>query len=209
MMSIDKFMKLEEEKKDRILNAAMQEFRYGYKKASTDIIAKIACVSKGSLFHYFETKEQLYLFLVEHTLDILEADYYKVLDLRQGDIIDTLWQEASLARRITMRFPYIYHFIASIRLHRSDFPKAELSEEYIHKQRKQFEAFYDHYDADLFRGDIDPAKAVDLILWAVEGFYNNWQIVTEEKNQDYDLFLDSLRAHLDVLKTAFYKKEEN
>ena len=209
MMSIDKFMKLEEEKKDRILNAAMQEFRYGYKKASTDIIAKIARVSKGSLFHYFETKEKFYVFLIGHIMDILEKDYYKMLNLRQGDILDSLWKEASLAHHITMRFPHIFQFLTSIQLHRSDFPKAELATQYANKQRKQFEAFYDHYDADLFRNDIDKEKAVDLILWAVEGFYNNWQLSAEAKDRDYDQFLDSLRGHLDVLMTAFYKKEES
>ena len=49
---IEKFLKLDDEKRDRILNAAMKEFRYGYVKASTDIIVKEAGISKGLLFHY-------------------------------------------------------------------------------------------------------------------------------------------------------------
>ena len=204
-VKIDKFMKLEEEKKDRILSAAMQEFRYGYKKASTDAIAKIACVSKGSLFHYFGTKEQFYIFLIQRTMDILEEDYFKLLDLKNGDILDGLWQEALAKHNITVRFPYIYRFFTSIQLHLSDFPNEELARVYSERQKKQFEAFYNDYDASLFREDVEPEKAVNLIIWAVEGFYNESQVCSNENDEDYDMFLDSLRVHLDILKTCFYK----
>jgi len=205
MVKIDKFMKLKEEKQDRILNAAMQEFRYGYKKASTDAIAKIANISKGSLFHYFGTKEQFYTFLIQHTLDILEEDYKKTLDLRNGDLLESLFKEALLAHHITIRFPYVYQFVASIGLHRHDFPDAEISTAYLEKQRTQFSQFYEHSDFSLFREDIDPEHAIKLILWSIEGFYHEWKQATQENEQDYDEFLKSLRAYLDTLRAGFYK----
>jgi len=59
---IEKFLKLDDEKKDRILNAAMKEFRYGYVKASTDIIVKEAGISKGLLFHYSARRSNCTLF---------------------------------------------------------------------------------------------------------------------------------------------------
>lgn len=207
-MKVDKFLKLEEEKKDRILNAAMQEFRYGYKKASTDMIASVASVSKGSLFHYFGTKEQFYLFLIGHTLDILEEDYFKLLDLKSGDIIESLWQEALIKQNIIIRFPYIYPFYTSIQLHLSDFPRDELAETYGKRHRKQYEAFYSDYDTSLFRDDVDSEKAVNLILWAVEGFYQESLTIEQEKNKNYDVLLASLRSHLDTLKTSFYQPLE-
>jgi len=202
-MKIDKFMRLEQEKQDRILNAAMQEFRYGYKKASTDAIAQLACVSKGSLFHYFGTKEQFYLFLIEHTLAILEEDFYNVLDLRNGDLLDSLWKEAALMHHITIRFPHIYHFLTSVGLHQHDFPDIELLTLYVNKQRTQFSAFYDHYDPNLFRTDVNSMHAVKLILWGIEGFYNEWKVTIHE--QDYDEFLKALQLYLETLRVAFYK----
>ncbi len=46
------FENLSEEKKSRILNAAFEVFgKYGYHKASINDIAKLACISKASLFY--------------------------------------------------------------------------------------------------------------------------------------------------------------
>ncbi|MCL2193139.1 MAG: TetR/AcrR family transcriptional regulator, partial [Treponema sp.] len=85
---IEKFLKLDDEKRDRILNAAMKEFRYGYVKASTDIIVKEAGISKGLLFHYFGTKEQLYTFLVRHTSELVQKDYFDMINLGHKDILE-------------------------------------------------------------------------------------------------------------------------
>ncbi len=51
----EKFYQLSEEKQLRILNAAMEVFGlHEYKRASTDVIAAKAGVSKGLLFYYFD-----------------------------------------------------------------------------------------------------------------------------------------------------------
>lgn len=60
-----KFLSLDKEKQDRIINAAMKEFaQKGYDKASTNEMVKEAGISKGLLFHYFQNKKQLYFFPV-------------------------------------------------------------------------------------------------------------------------------------------------
>ena len=47
------FFALPEEKRQRILNAALEAFaKHEYKKASTDDIAAKAGISKGLLFYY-------------------------------------------------------------------------------------------------------------------------------------------------------------
>lgn len=52
-----KFLNLNPEKQDRILNAALKEFaQKGYQNASTNEIVKEAGISKGLLFHYFNNK---------------------------------------------------------------------------------------------------------------------------------------------------------
>lgn len=62
----DKFLKLNKEKQDKIIRAAMQEFAANaYEKASTDRIVQAAGISKGSLFGYFGSKGSLYTDIVE------------------------------------------------------------------------------------------------------------------------------------------------
>jgi len=54
---------------ERILKASIEEFsEKGYAAASTNSIAKKAKVSKGLLFHYFKSKENLYIECYKHVL---------------------------------------------------------------------------------------------------------------------------------------------
>jgi len=49
---------IEPEKRDRILNAAIEEFAsFPFEKASTNHIVAKAGISKGLLFHYFGSKQ--------------------------------------------------------------------------------------------------------------------------------------------------------
>ena len=63
----DRFFELKKEKQDRMINAALKVFsQYGYRHASTDEIIREAEISKGLLFHYFESKRGLYNFLYDY-----------------------------------------------------------------------------------------------------------------------------------------------
>lgn len=58
---IEIFKNIDEEKRGRIINSALEEFsKNSFDKASTNIIVKNAGISKGSLFHYFKNKQELY-----------------------------------------------------------------------------------------------------------------------------------------------------
>lgn len=65
----DKFFDLKKEKQDKMINGAMEVFaKRGYSKASTDDMVKVAGVSKGLWFHYFESKLGLYTFMVDYAV---------------------------------------------------------------------------------------------------------------------------------------------
>ena len=66
----DKFNSLSDERQKMIINGAMKCFSiHGYEKASMADIAKEAGVSKALLFHYFETKKKLFLYLWDLTAE--------------------------------------------------------------------------------------------------------------------------------------------
>ncbi len=55
----DRLSSLSEEKKNAVVNAALEVFGTNeYKRASTDLIAAKAGISKGLLFYYFKNKER-------------------------------------------------------------------------------------------------------------------------------------------------------
>ncbi|WP_278600954.1 TetR/AcrR family transcriptional regulator [Clostridium tertium] len=56
--------------KKRIINSALEEFaENGYKAASTNVICRKAKVSKGLLYHYYESKENIYLSVIRYFID--------------------------------------------------------------------------------------------------------------------------------------------
>lgn len=57
------------EKRRRILDAATVEFsQHGFENANMTVIAKKAQVSVGSLYKYFESKQDLFLTVVQHSI---------------------------------------------------------------------------------------------------------------------------------------------
>ncbi len=62
----DTFFNLPEEKKKRIVDAAIDEFsKYSFHKARTTVIANNAGIAIGSFYQYFENKKDLYKYLIE------------------------------------------------------------------------------------------------------------------------------------------------
>src|SRR5512133_1257035 len=71
------FFNLPQEKRDLIINAAVEEFaQYGLENASTNRIVKNSGIAKGSFYQYFEDKQDVFM----HLLDVIEQkelEYFK------------------------------------------------------------------------------------------------------------------------------------
>jgi len=77
----DTFDRISQEKKNRILRVAMEEFsRRGFSGANTNVIARKAGISIGSLYKYFKTKEDLFLTIVIIGVQQLESVLDKVME---------------------------------------------------------------------------------------------------------------------------------
>ena len=183
---IERFMALEEGKRERIINACMKEFQYGFKKASTDIMVKEAGISKGLLYHYFNTKEDLYSFLTHYAMDTLQKDYFDMITLGQSDILESIWQMVLLKKDIIDRYTHIYRFIASFE-----------GQERAEKQKAIMQDVYASYDKSLFREDVNSDRAIDIII----GFLDSL-----DESGDYESFLAKVQEYLDIFRKCFYKQ---
>ena len=205
-----KFMALDASKRGRILNAAMKEFRYGYKKASTDAIVREAGISKGLLFHYFGTKENLYAFLMIYIAEIVQKQYFDMINYGQRDILEGLWQLALLRKDIYDEHPYFDDFLNGIYTHLKDIPGDEMLVAIWQNQDEIYDRLYKACDTSLFRDDIDPQKAFDLVLWAVGGYFDETAVRESSLKQNwadknYEDFLEELRGYLNIFRQCFYK----
>ena len=88
-MPLARFQKIETHKRQRLLQAAAQEFAaVGFQKASLGRIAEAAGVSKPALYYYFEDKADLFVTVVHEAWDRLSP--VKQLDPLELDV-DSFW----------------------------------------------------------------------------------------------------------------------
>ena len=81
------YFNLKEAKRTRIFDAACQEFAdQDYENASLDRIVEAAGISKGGLYEYIESKDDLYLHVVEQVYGRLYGHLASVA--LPGDILD-------------------------------------------------------------------------------------------------------------------------
>ena len=107
-----KFLNLDMEKQDRILNSAMKEFaQNGFEKASTNEIVKEAGISKGLLFHYFKDKKNLFLFLYDYCIEAGMKEFYEKVNLDERDFFIRLNQIISIKFELLDKYPEMFRFI--------------------------------------------------------------------------------------------------
>ena len=71
------FFNLPEEKREKIFNAAVDEFAaYGLENASTNRIVKNSGIAKGSFYQYFEDKQDIFMHLIT-VIEQKEMEFFK------------------------------------------------------------------------------------------------------------------------------------
>jgi len=203
-----KIMAMDPDKRDRVINAAMREFSKGYKIACTDTIVREAGISKGLLFHYFGTKDGLYKFILKNACETIYNEYLTLIDLKQYDIIEKIWQMTLLKMDLTYKHPALFEFLAKAYMELQENPNDEFAE-YFNKTRSiAVEKALSDIDETLFKDGIDPKKAANIVLWTLNG-YSTSQINTtmrmEDYQKEYERYLTELKEYIEILKTTLYK----
>lgn len=84
------YFNLEKEKRERIFNAGVLEFSYHqFNEASVNTIVKMANISKGSFYQYFEDKSDFYWYIVMHILIGHVGEYEDILKGYKGNLFRT------------------------------------------------------------------------------------------------------------------------
>ena len=89
-MPTQRFLKLKEEKKQAILEAAVHEFsRVPYSSASINQIIKEADISRGSFYTYFEDKDDLMRYMLRGFRDNCQERIFRTLKEQEGNPFET------------------------------------------------------------------------------------------------------------------------
>lgn len=199
------FKSLKVEKQERIINAAIKEFvQSGFDKASTNEIVKEAGISKGSLFNYFNNKKELYFYLIEHCVQVVEK-IYDLIDLNEPDIFIRLEKLAFEKLEIQRKYPQVFDFLFSLTQEESDEVRNEIKQKIDSVFDQGIALVYEKIDYSKFRDDIDIQKAIEILTWTMRGFGEkaiNQLSTMEEVGEEY---LKEWEIYSKMLKDSFYK----
>ncbi|RKQ30022.1 TetR/AcrR family transcriptional regulator [Oceanobacillus halophilus] len=203
------FHKLKPEKKELIINAAIKEFvRNGFDKASTNEIVKEAKISKGSLFNYFNNKKDLYVFLIDHGIHVIEKHLYEKIDLDETDLFKRIEKIGWQKLHIHSKYPHVFDFLASSIQEESPEVKDIIKQKVDPVYERGTEIIFKHIDYSKFREGIDIEKAIEILNWTMFGFGDKAikQINTFEDIGEFgDQYLKEWELYSEILKNSFYK----
>ena len=194
------------ERPQEILEAAFAEFsRNGYATTTLDRIAERAGVTKGTIYVYFENKEQLFISMVQ--------EFTKGADETVQEMYET--HEGSTAELLRAQFSFIYQHIVEDRRRRevvrmliaeaSRFPK--LADRYYDEiLRPCLDMLRQAIQRGVDRGEIRKSSIVDSpqVVIAPIALVDLWMMMFDDRQPlDLKTYFD---AHLDLVLNGLLAK---
>ncbi|MBU0927953.1 MAG: TetR/AcrR family transcriptional regulator [Spirochaetes bacterium] len=193
-------------KRQALINSAMKEFgENGYAKASTNAIVNSAGISKGLLFHYFESKEALFAALRTYTMELIRDAINKGVDWEKGDPINRLLEIATIKMGFFKRFPYLASF-GKVMFEGESIERVwELTD--LHMPNLSARVYTHNIDRSVFKEGLDPARVMKIIQLFLDGFSEEifMKYIKAADDFDMDSELRDLEAYMATFKEAFYR----
>jgi TetR/AcrR family transcriptional regulator len=204
-----KFFNLEKEKQVRIVNAAIKEFaQKGYENASTNEMVKEAGISKGLLFHYFQNKKQLYLFLYEYCVDLLVNEVFEKVDMVETDFFARVRQVALVKMELLKKYPQVLKFLESAYIEDANEVKPVIENRQNEFIKVNTKKIFEGIDISRFREGVDIQKVLKIVIWAFE------KMAEEELQKaklsptheiDYERVFLEADEYFEIFTKCFYK----
>lgn len=215
MVPSDVFNKLDESKKARILDVAVDEFSaHGFRQASVNRMVDRIGIAKGSLFQYFGNKEGLFQVIFNHAVELVRHSLRQVKrETADADFFERIRRSTLAGIRFIKRHPRIYRIYLKM-IFQEDFP---LRAEFL-QQVHLFSAEYIRpiVEAGIARGelrsDLDTDMAVFLLDALMDRFLQAYCVpfldagthIYEADDTDLDRkvaqFIDMLRSGMGTPK---------
>ncbi len=199
---------MEKDKRNRIINSALEEFtKNSFEKASTNSIVKKAGISKGLLFHYFNSKQELFEKLEEYVIHLITETIRKQMDWSGSDLVERFKEISLIKIKLMNQYPYIYDFSLELLKKGSiEELKGRYEEDFSDLMVKVYQ---ENIDYTLFKEGIDLQKVVRIIQWTLEkiGEESIEKLKQSGERIDLEALQKDVEDYLDILKKAFYKEK--
>ena len=202
----EKFYNLPEDKQQKIINAGYRVFsQNSYKKSPVSEIAAEAGISKSLLFHYFQNKKELYLFLWDTCAKVTVEYLEKYGCYEPGELFEVMLRGLKAKMEIMRLYPDLGAFV--IRAFYEKDPEISLA------IQESYRKLLD-YKADATLTSLDPSQFVeglDLSMMYQEMYRSSegylWEKV-QQGNVDCDEMEQDFMKMIDFWKSIFLRKEK-
>ncbi|MDA8307186.1 MAG: TetR/AcrR family transcriptional regulator [Deltaproteobacteria bacterium] len=173
MAARDTFNKLDETKKARILDAAVEEFsRHGFRQASVNRMVDSIGIAKGSLFQYFGSKEGLFTVIFNYAVELVRQSLRQVKKQTcDEDFFERIKESLLAGIRFIERHPRVYRIYLKM-IFQEDFP---LRAEFL-QQVHLFSAEYLRpvVEAGIERGDLRADTDIEMTLFMLDALMDRF-----------------------------------
>lgn len=195
-------------RRSRILEAALVEFsKKGYRKASTNTIVREANVSKGLLFHYFISKKDLYILLVEEGLKTIQNEVFEGINFLEKDALDRIHKSSLLKINAYVKHPLFTNLFETVK----NVEDEEILQR-VHKKQQEvaeetYEKLFSHIDYYLFKDHLTVDRCLNVVRWTIDKLGNDWQKnhtdpTKRESFTDLEMYINQ---YIDLFREAFYR----
>lgn len=205
-----KFLSLEDEKRQKIINAAIREFESkGYDLASTNEIVKNAGISKGLLFHYFKNKKQLLFYLFDYGIEVMTKELFEKLDFEERDFFKKIILVHKAKLDILKKHPGLFTFMQAVYMDQSSEIKDEMNKKGLQLLHVNLTKIFENTDTSRFKEGLSLNEALNIITWSLEGLSKEAFARAHLMNRpaDYDAIFAEAEMYYAVFKRLFYQDE--
>jgi TetR/AcrR family transcriptional regulator len=216
----ESFEKLEDSKKQKIINAGFMVFsEHGYAKTSVDEIVKAAEISKGSLFYYFGSKLNFYLYLYQYCGEQLErmvdshGDDGRPSYMAYDDFFERMNYIGMLKSKHFAEHPHMYSFMKKAILDSSKIIRDETARINLKYIKEKSMHFFQGINYSKFKEGIDPMMVLQLLTWTSEGCANQIALKynTNSSSESSSIYFDEVvhlyLSYVELFRRNFYKEE--
>lgn len=198
-----KFQALPKEKQDTIIEAGYSCFaQMGYKKASVADIAAKAGISKAMVFHYFGSKKNMYLHLMQYACDEVEQVAGEYNETEKTDFFSRFSARVHCQSKMLQKHPAVIAFLLSVRNEDDAEVVGEMKQILCKREKFQEEMRLLETDKTEFKEGIKVELVFNLLSNYIENIARR---AAMHQIMDLDSILQEIDACIEMLKTNLYK----
>lgn len=208
-MPTSRFSDLAPDKRSRIINVSIAEFsRYGYENSSTNRIIAHSGISKGSLFKYFDSKEELYLYVLDVAASEMISDLVEGAQSLSTDLFKMVVEYSILEFSWYAEHPEKAGLIIRAFSPSDTAISRKVAKKYSGRDDDLFYRLLESIDGSPFR--YDRQKTMDIVKWFLKGFNEEFlERIQYGEALDIDAikneYTATLTAHMAILRSALVK----